>query len=389
MQVTDLQKTIENLNTAFLALTDDMVASGWLEKDPQVAKSLQSTIEYFITIVRTSHVHDENNPTTSGRGDSESPATTSPATEDGQDAAAVPWNESTVLMSNTGMNLSTITIQDLYGTSSRQQQVVASEPEEIVAQSVQNDETAGPTSLQIFPYGSIPAYNDTLNYMPQISIPAGLSKLTFAQKLHIEAIRAGLRLVCTAEDSSQLFFLVFRRALDFSSRESYRAHLNRVLYENFGQLLLPPPESDLEKLWLGGDSSVWLNASDVASHFRSIGMDFDSSLDIVNVEVDPRFLPNIWPDMEPRAGLATFSVDGSSKFWHQQRPNNGTGFSDVAYQQHVVAASQAADESGIYATGPACTTRSYGRSLISVDVSRLIHGEYFSCSPGHAMADPG
>jgi hypothetical protein len=119
---------------------------------------------------------------------------------------------------------------------------------------------------------------------------------------------------------------------------------------------------------------VWLNASDVASHFRSIGMDFDLSLDIVDVEVNPRFLPDIWPDMEPRAGLATFSVDGFSKFRHQQRPNNGTGFSDAAYQQHVVAASQAVDESGIYAIGPAYTTRSYGSSFISVDVSRLIRG---------------
>lgn len=375
MQVADLQKTINNLNTCFLTFTDELVASGWLEKDPQVTKSLQSTIEHFITIARTSHVHDENNLTTGGKGDSGSSATISPAPEDGQNAAAVPWNESTDLMLNTGMNLSTITIHDLYGTSSRQQHTAASEPEEIVAQSVQNNDTAGPTSLQIFPYGSIPAYNDTLNYMPQTSIPADLFKLTFAQKLHIEAIRAGLRLVCTAEDSSQLFFRVFRRVLDFSTRESYRAHLNRVLNKNFGQSLLPPPESDLEKLWPGGDSSVWLNASDVASHFRSIGMDFDSSLDIVNVEVNPRFLPNTQRDMEPGAGLATFPVDGFSKFRHQQRPNNGTGFSGAAYQQRVVAASQAVDESGIYTTGPAYTTRSYGRSFMSVDMSRLIHGE--------------
>lgn len=375
MQVADLHKTIKNLNTCFLTFTDDLVASGWLEKDPQVTKSLQSTIEHFITIVRTSHVHDENNPATGGKGDSGSSATISPAPEDGQDAAAVPWNESTVLMSNTGMEFSTITVQDLYGTSSRQQHTAASEPEEIVAQSVQNDEAAGPTSLQIFPYGSIPAHDDTLNYMPQISIPADLFKLTFAQKLHIEAIRAGLRLVCTAEDSSQLFFQVFRRVLDFSTRESYRAHLNRVLNEGFGQSFLPPPERDLEKPWPGGDSSVWLNASDVASHFRSIGMDFDSSLNIVNVEVNPRFLPNIRPDVEPGAGFATFSVDGFSKSRHQQRPNNGTGLSGAAYQQHVVAASQAVDKSGTYATGPAYTTRSYGKSFMSVDVSRLIHGE--------------
>jgi hypothetical protein len=372
VQVADLHKTINNLNACFLDFTDHLLASGWLDRDPKVTRSLQSTIEHFITIVRTSHAHDEF---TSGKEDSRSSATIVPALEDGQDSAALSWNNYTALTSNTGMKLNTITIEDLDGAPSRQQPTAAFGLEEKVAESVQNDEIPGPASLEVFSYRSIPGYNDTLNYMPQVPIPADLFKPTFAQKLHIEAIRAGLRLVCTAEDRSQLFFRVFRRVLDFSTRENYRAHLNRVLNENFGQLLLPPPESNPEDLWPGGYSSLWLNASDVASQFRSIGMDFDSSLDIVNVEAKPKFLPDIWPDMEPGAGFTPFSVGRFSTARHQQRPNNRIGFHGPAYQGHGIATSQVVDESGLHGTGLADTTGSHGGSFMSVSVSRLIHGE--------------
>jgi len=210
--------------------------------------------------------------------------------------------------------------------------------------------------------------------MPQLPKSMDLFKLTFAQKLHMEAIRAGLRLVYAAEDGSQLFYRVFNRVLDFPTRESYRAHLNRVLYENFNQSLQPPPESDLDKLWSGGESCVWLNASDVASHFRSIGMDFDSSLDIFNVEVNPRCLPNIRQDTQdlPATGLVTFCGDGLTESQHQQPLHDVPCLSSTAYQ-HFMGATQDANKFGIYAIDPAYSTRGYGRSSMSVDVSKLIH----------------
>jgi hypothetical protein len=228
----------------------------------------------------------------------------------------------------------------------------------------------------------MPAHNDILNYVPQLPISMDLFKLTLAQKLHMEAIRAGLRLVYTAEDSSHLFYRVFNRVLDFPMRESYRAKLNRILDEHLNQSLQAPPESDLDKLWSRGESCVSLNASDVASHFRSIGMDFDSSLDIVNVEINPRCLPNILHDTQdlPAARLVTLCGDGFTESQHQQSqhqqpPHDVACLSSTAYQRFTGAA-QDANKFGTSAIDPAYGTRGYGKSFMSVDISRLIHGEY-------------
>jgi hypothetical protein len=127
--------------------------------------------------------------------------------------------------------------------------------------------TDRPTSFQSSPYEIVPGHNNLFNYLPQLPRSVDLFAPNFAQRLHVQAIRAGLQLVCTAEDSSQLFYRVFNRVLDISTREGYRAYLNRVLRENFNQSPNPPSESDLDKLWSEGESCVWLNASDVANHF--------------------------------------------------------------------------------------------------------------------------
>jgi hypothetical protein len=68
-EVTNLHKTIEKLNAYFLTFTDDLVASGWLEQDPQATESLQKTIEHFITVVRASHVLKKDNASASDYSD--------------------------------------------------------------------------------------------------------------------------------------------------------------------------------------------------------------------------------------------------------------------------------------------------------------------------------
>jgi hypothetical protein len=273
-QNSELHSTIEDLNACFLGFTDDLVSSGWLEQDPQVTKSLQKTIEHFIALVRASHAHKEDNSTSRDGSDSDSEATDSAVPESAHDAAPLTMNESTITTSGTGMNSDPMMIQDLYTTFRK-----------TVAQSVRTngipEAPKQPQRFQTSPYEFVSAHHDAFNHEPQLPRPTILFKHTFAQKLHMEAIRAGLRLVCTAEDSSRLFYRVFNRVLDLPTREWYRVHLSRALDENFNQSLQPPPESDFDTLWSGGESCVWLNASDVATHFRSVGMDLDLSLDIV------------------------------------------------------------------------------------------------------------
>jgi hypothetical protein len=134
------------------------------------------------------------------------------------------------------------------------------------------------------------------------------------------------------------------------------------LDENFNQSLQAPPESHLDKLWSGEESCVWLNASDVASYFRSLGMDFDSSLDIVNVERNPKVLQNIWHYTQdlPATGLASLCGDGFMESQQQQTVHDAARLSSTAYQ-HLTETAQDANE--------------FGGSFMSVDVSKLIHGE--------------
>jgi hypothetical protein len=389
-QNTDLHKTIEKLNSCFLTFTDDLVASGWLSQDPQVTKSLQRTIEHFITVVRESHTCEEDSLTAHDEDDFESAATKSPAPDDTEDAspsAVTPVDESTITVSSTEIHPGT-TIRHLNTTFGIPYNTAASEHMDI--QSVRNNAISeasyGPTSFEDIPFEFVSFLNDVLNYKPELTRPLNLPKPTFAQKLHTEAIRTGLHLVCNAEDSSQLFFRVFNRVLDLPTREGYRARLTRILDENSNRLLQPPPANDLDKLW-SGESSVWLNASDVANHFRSIGMDFDSSPDIADEVTDPNYLPT-WTDMQdlPATGIDTISSDGFAKSPHQQPPHDMTYLSSTSYQ-HFTGAAQGANEFGISARHPTHNTRGYGRSFMpvdvsSVDVSKLIRGEYLSLRPG-------
>jgi hypothetical protein len=380
-----LHKTIEKLNARFLDFTNDLVASGVLEQDPQVTKSLQRTIEHFITVVRASHVLTGDISTADDDG-SGSATTESPIPEDSQDALSV--NESTITISGTGKNSTSMMNQDLYTTFRGLHNTAAPELE-MVDESVRNnaisEAPSGPTDIQSFPSKHLPPRNDIFNCEPQPPRPMNLCKLTFAQKLHMEAIRAGLRLVCTAEDGSQLFYQVFSRVLDFPTRESYRARLSRILDENFNECLLPPPESDLGKIWPGEESFVWLNASDVVSHFRSIGVDIDSSLDIVKGEINPECLPNKWADVQdlPAAELTTLCDDGFAEPQHRQLSHQMAWLSNTTYQ-HFTGAAQDANEFGNCAMDPTYKSRGHGKSFMSVNVhvSTLIHGEYYfpSCT---------
>jgi hypothetical protein len=381
-QINNLHNTIEKLNECFLTFTDALVASGWLEQDPQVTKSLQSAIEHFITVVQASQVLKEDNSNASDDSDSVSLAAELSVPKDNQHTVPLPVNESILTTSGPGVDSSTTMIQELYVTFNKSHSTTAPKIKETVVQSLRNtvpNIPNGPTSFQTRPYDI-----DTFNYVPQLPRSTNVFKLTFAQKLHIEAIRAGLRLVCTAEERSQLFYQVFNRVLDFPTRESYRALLSRILNENLNNSLQPPPESDLDKLWSEGESCVWLNASDVASHFRSIGMDFDSSLDIVDVEINPQDLPNILHDTQglPATRSVTLFGNGFAESQQQQQPSYDAALLSSTAYQHFTGAAQHANDFGFCTIDPTYSAQCYENLILSVDVARLIHGEYLFFRPG-------
>jgi hypothetical protein len=345
------------LNACFLTLTDELVASGWLQYDPQVTKAVQRTIERFITVVRASQVPQKDDQTV---GDCHSPGSIT-----------------------TGQLAPEMSLDRLHDTGTV-------EREEMVVQSVRNAaswEVANLSSdFQSFPYELVAPYNNTVNFMSPLSIPGSMDPLspTFAQRLHLEAIRGGLRLVCTAEDRSLEFYRVFNRVLDFRTREGHRALLNKILDENFNQLLQPPPESDADRSWSGGFSRAWLNASDVARYFRMIGMEFDGLQGIVTVKMHAGSFPARLLNAQglPATGLITLGGDGLEESPHQRPPNDMACLSSTAHHCFTAAA-QDVSSFGLFAKNFAYTPRSHDMSHISIDVSKLIHGEYLSF-PDHS-----
>ena len=103
---------------------------------------------------------------------------------------------------------------------------------------------------------------------------------------------------------------------------------------------------------------MWLNASDVASYFRSLGIDLDSSLDVVEVETTLTFWSNIWNEAQdvPTTGLITSYSDG------------------------FAGATRAPSEFGFCTEDPTYNARDFGGSVMFIDVSRLIHGKHLSSS---------
>lgn len=252
------------------------------------------------------------------------------------------------------------------------------EREEMVVQSVRKaapwEATNHPSDFQSFPSELVPPYN-TVNFMSQLPIPRSMDpiSITFAQRIHLEAIRCGLRLACTAEDHSLQFYRVFSHVLDFHTREELRALLNKILYENFNQMLHPPPESDVDRLWPAGLSSAWLNASDVARYFRTRGMDFDGLQGIVTVKIHPGSLPARLLNAQGVPAIDLITPP------HQQLPHDLPSLSSNGHH-YFPAAPQDVSSVGTFPKNLAYPTRSHHMTDISIEVSRLIQGEYISLS---------
>jgi hypothetical protein len=364
-------------------LTDELVASGWLEHDPQVTQTVHRTIERFITVVRASHIPQENSQTVSDCNNSDSVTTGPLAPENTRAGVLLPANESVITISDTGPNSSTTISQDLYAVFNRPHNIGTSELEEMLVQSVGN---AAPskapnrlTGFQSFPSELLPIHNDAFSFMSQLPASVDSLNLTFARRLHLEAIRCGLRLVYTAEDHSLEFYRVFNHVLNFHTRERFRALLSKALENNSNQLLQPLPESNLDKSWSEGLSCAWLNASDVARHFRTIGMNFDGSQGIATVEIYPGSLPARLLNAQelPATSLITLCDNGLKESQHQQPAHDLACLSSTAHDDFT-ATGQDVNDFGICAMNLAHTTRSHDRSHITIDVSRLIHGKYLS-----------
>jgi hypothetical protein len=195
---------------------------------------------------------------------------------------------------------------------------------------------------------------------------------TFAQRLHLQAIRAGLRLVCTAEDSSLEFYQAFSHALHFHTREELRALLNEILDDSSNRLRQPPPESDVDKSWSGGLFSAWLNASDAAQYFRTIGMDFDGSKGVVTVKLHPgSFSARLLNVRGLHAkGLITLRADGLEESPQQQPPHDLACLPSAA-NEYLTTTAQDVNCFGVFAKHLAYTTRRHDTSHVFVNVSRL------------------
>jgi hypothetical protein len=355
-----------------------------MDQSQQLTKSLQKTIKRFITVVRAAQVVKENNSTPYDieNSDSDLDVLKSPILMEFQDATLLPVIESKSTTSDAGMSSSMMATTTLLSTTIRSQNSLDFEHKELVAQDGRSDvipeADVEAANLRNFAYGFFSAELDSLDYKLQLPKPMNLFKLTFAQKLHMEAIKAGLRLVSTAEDSSQLFYRVFNRILDFSTRESYRALLSRVLYENFDQSLQPPPETGLDKLSSGGESCVWLHASDVATYFRSVGMDIDSSPDIVSIDIHPKFWSNRGSNIQnlPAPGFITLLDDNDFAKQSSQEALHGVPFISINSSQNFTGAARGSNEHKFHTLNPVYNTQHYGNSPMSVDVSKLIHGKY-------------
>lgn len=353
------------MNACFLTLTDELVASGWLERDLQVTKTVQGTIERFIAAVRASHAPEKENQVVSDDHDPDSIARGPLAQEvdldRSHDAGTL---EHGLIVAQSGG--STAPYEATYQASNFQ-----SFPGELV-----------------LPHVNI---THTFNFMTQLPIPGsiGPSSPTFAQRLNLEAIRAGLRLVCSAEDRSLDFYRVFNHVLDFHARERLRRLLNRILDHNFHQLLQPPPESDVDGQGSGALPSAWLNASDVARYFRTIGIDLDGSQDIVTVQMHRGSLPARLLSVQglPARDLVKVRRGGFEGSPHQQRSYDQAYLSSTP-RHHFTSATRDVSSFGIFDKHLGYTAQSHDMLDISIDVSKLIYGKYLS-SParGECLAD--
>ncbi|KAK5047603.1 hypothetical protein LTR84_006700 [Exophiala bonariae] len=346
LRIRSLDKTVEDLNSCFLNLTDEVVASYWLQHDPTVTKAVQKSIERFLFIVRESDIHQRDNEDIIAYQNSTSATNKPPAMEKNDYAS--------------------------HQSSHRDPIAVAMEP--MPTASLWRGENQWSLFRNI-PGEIMPSRTDEVNFMsrlpmqgPRISIMA-----TFAQRLHIEAIWCGLRLVHAADSYSQQFFQVFNQVPDFNTRERLKSILNNIFDVQGSPLLAAPPESHVNILCAGGLPSPWLNASDVARYFRIIGMDFDGSQGIVTFKDYPGTLKR---RLLKEQGLGTTG--------HSSVDDDGTLELDYRYQSPGVAAhhnnpisSHSATTHGLsgfwMSTNDASyTDRDHGQSYICIDVSRLI-----------------
>ena len=336
------------MNTCFLSLTDELLTSGWLKHDPQATKAVQRTIKRFISVVRASHVPPQKDDQ-SVRDYDIFDSTTTQSPPSVVDINAFVRDETIVEPLRTGPQWNT---------------------------------PLPPLDFQNFPDDLLPSphHNHKLNFTFHLPLLKSLPPPSpgFAQRLHLEAIRAGLRVVCTAEDRSLLFYRIFNRVLDLPTRQILKSMMIDILDHNFNQLLLPPPESDIDTSWAGGPaSSPWLHASDVARYFRTIGVDLDQSQGIVSVKVHSGSLV--------ARLLHTRGLDGRRgpvqrcpDVWEQLGPSGHFPSQDRAFRYTTTSqCRKSAFAPDVFANELAPNLQNCGTVHISMDVSRLIYGKYF------------
>ncbi|KIW18018.1 hypothetical protein PV08_02305 [Exophiala spinifera] len=345
--IASLNKTVEDLNSCFLDLTDELVASGWLQHDPKMTTAVQKSIERFLSVVRASQVHQ--------RGNDDILACQSPT-------AVI--NEPPVVETHSDTS---------YERNPR-------DPKEILVESVPATsfwtEDNQLSDLQNPDCEIMQSRTDAVKIMSWLPKPGPMISIipSFAQRLHMEAIRCGLLLVYAAESYSQKFHQVFNQVPDFYSRE----RLKRILIKHFdgegNQLLVPPPESDNNMLWAGDSSCAWLNASDVARYFRTIGMDFDGSQGVATFNTYPKFFPTNLPDEQVFGATGPVSIHEGRLLEpeHQYQPQ------DLAPLYNQPTLSLTVNPQYLSTSNPSYTNLGHGQSHVCIDVSRLIHGEYLS-----------
>ncbi|KIW00846.1 uncharacterized protein PV09_07606 [Verruconis gallopava] len=372
-EVNELQQSIETLNTCFLTFTDDLVASGLLKCDENLAKSLQRTIERFVSVARESHNRSENSACTKDENTMTS-ETRSPLAGkcDGKITFETQKGSTTTTFSSVGIFNQT---HDAVSLSSKLYKATAVEDGKIVTPTAQNviNSTANKpfTSFQNGPDERMPLFQDSFSYLTRTPASIGVLKLNFAQRLQMETLSAGLRLLDSAREGSLIFRRVFNCVLDSSTRELFRNSLQNQLNKTFYGSFSVPSERDGENTWNGGESNVWIYSSGVDVYFRSMGIDLNVTEELVELGITPRIsqYTRFATQRTPLYGSAACYGDVfTEQQQYDQQEGNPTNLSDMVHQYPTDLDNSARAQ----CRSPLNITRDRGERSVSISVPRLI-----------------
>jgi hypothetical protein len=228
------------------------------------------------------------------------------------------------------------------------------------------------------PWNLVPPPDDSSNYLLELPTSMWADRLrpTFAQNLHLEGIRCGLQLVCTAEDNSGAFYQVFNETLNSASRREWKTIFGNILNGNLNQSLYPPPESGMYGSHTRRLFPIWLNASDVVWYFRSMGIDLNGPQGTITVKI-PSKRPRNGP-LQTQTLHATRSNGHHSQAWSRSSSRQMQDELECprSMPPHTsLTATEDVSNFGVLAKRLACNSQRSDMMYLTIDASILLYGK--------------